>query len=64
MTAMIVALQALTGQLRSDRGQSSVEYLGIVIVAAVLVAVLITAATGWGEQIREAISRTISDLSG
>lgn len=48
------------GLVADERGQTAGEYLGIVVVIAVLVAVLTT--TGIGGAIRDAVVRTISSM--
>jgi hypothetical protein len=64
MILFLTILTAATDRLRAERGQSSVEYLGIVVVAATLVLVLIGAANGWGSSITAAIGQRISSIAG
>jgi pilus assembly protein Flp/PilA len=48
--------------LRNDRGQTSIEYLGIIAVVVAIVLVLST--TDFGSQIAHAIADKISDVVG
>ncbi|RYV52226.1 hypothetical protein [Pengzhenrongella frigida] len=45
-----------------EKGQSSAEYAGIIIVAVTLVGLLIAAATTWGGSITTLISNKIAEL--
>lgn len=47
-----------------EAGQGAVEYLGAVIVAVVIVAALIAAVAGFGDQIAGFISEGISRIGG
>ncbi|MBD0711403.1 hypothetical protein BU197_24440 [Streptomyces sp. CBMA291] len=51
-----------TALLRRDRGQTAVEYLGIIVVVVAIV-VAITG-TDIGNSIKNAISQKIADLTG
>jgi pilus assembly protein Flp/PilA len=48
--------------LRNDRGQTSIEYLGIIAVVVAIVLVLST--TDFGGQIATAIANKISEVVG
>jgi len=48
--------------LGNDRGQTSIEYLGIIAVVVAIVLVLST--TDFGSQIANAIANKISDVVG
>lgn len=48
--------------MRSDRGQTSIEYLGI--IAVVVAIVLVLATTDFGSQIASAIADKISQVVG
>lgn len=63
MTPLLWLYTVFAVRLRSDRGQSSVEYLGIVVVAATLIGLLITASTDWGNSITQAISAKIKEIA-
>lgn len=59
MTDKLIRLQTIaTSRLRGDRGQGSLEYIGILLVIAVVVAALVTAVTDLdlAGQIGEALS--------
>jgi len=50
-------------QLReNERGQTSIEYLGIIIAVGLLLAVIIGAASGFGTTITTRIGKVITDL--
>ncbi|WP_223831083.1 Flp family type IVb pilin [Streptomyces venezuelae] len=55
-------LTLTTRLLRGDRGQTAVEYLGIIVVVVAIV-VAITG-TDIGQSIKTAISQKIADLTG
>jgi pilus assembly protein Flp/PilA len=57
-------LLALLSRLRSERGQSSVEYLGMVAVVVAVVGVIIAAAPGIGQSIVDAIGDQIDKILG
>lgn len=58
------ATERLSARLttRSDRGQTSFEYLGIAVVIAVIIGVLAT--TSIGDAIQKAILKAIRKISG
>ncbi|MFF8603661.1 Flp family type IVb pilin [Streptomyces sp. NPDC015232] len=47
---------------RRDRGQTAVEYLGIIVVVVAIVVAI--SGTSIGQSIRDAISRKIASLTG
>lgn len=49
-------------RLSREDGQGGVEYLGVVIAAALLVLVIVGAASGFGEQITSAIGEKIDSI--
>ncbi len=49
---------------RGERGQTSLEYLGAILVVAALALLITQAALGWGRQIVCTVSREIATLSG
>ncbi|MFE3072664.1 Flp family type IVb pilin [Streptomyces sp. NPDC059247] len=51
-----------TALLRRDRGQTAVEYLGIIVVVVAIV-IAITG-TDIGKSIKDAISQKIADVTG
>jgi uncharacterized membrane protein len=53
---------ALLARLRSPAGQASVEYVGIVVVAAALIAAII--GSGIADDIRRALENAIQDIVG
>ncbi|APE26420.1 membrane protein [Streptomyces venezuelae] len=55
-------LTLTTRLLRGDRGQTAVEYLGIIVVVVAIV-VAITG-TDIGQSIKDAIATKISELTG
>lgn len=46
-----------------EAGQGALEYLGAVVVAVTIVALLITAANGWGGQLVGVMGTAISKIS-
>jgi Flp pilus assembly pilin Flp len=57
-----MTLLALIARIRDERGQSSVEYLGMVAVVVAVVGVIIAAAPGIGHTIVDAISDQIDKI--
>ncbi|MFF5974146.1 Flp family type IVb pilin [Streptomyces sp. NPDC012769] len=55
-------LEARAARARGDRGQTAVEYLGIIVVVVAIV-VAITG-TDIGQSIKDAITRKIASLTG
>ena len=49
------------GRGRAERGQGSLEYGGIVLLAAILVGAVVYA-TGWGHPIRESVESSICEI--
>nr|WP_209499186.1 Flp family type IVb pilin [Streptomyces sp. PvR006] len=63
LKALTRAKVGVTGRLlRGDRGQTAVEYLGIIVVVVAIV-VAITG-TDIGQSIKDAIATKISELTG
>ncbi len=50
--------------MRSQRGQTSIEYLGVIVVVALLLGVLLKAAPGIGASVSGAIGAVIADADG
>lgn len=61
-TDRLTARLATRTATRSDRGQTSFEYLGIAVVIAVIIGVL-AGTTDIGDKIKSAITRTINRIS-
>ncbi|MFJ7956637.1 Flp family type IVb pilin [Streptomyces sp. NPDC096319] len=62
LKALTRAKLTVTGRLlRGDRGQTAVEYLGIIVVVVAIV-IAITG-TDIGNSIKDAITRKIADLT-
>lgn len=61
MTEFITYINA---RLRSEKGQGGVEYLGVVIAAALLVLVIVGAANGFGQSIVDGITDKIQEIIG
>lgn len=64
-----LALQVLASMYvdrirKSEAGQASAEYAGIIFVAVILVMVLIGAASGWGDTLVTKISDKLDSISG
>jgi Flp pilus assembly pilin Flp len=49
---------------RRESGQGSLEYLGVIIVAVLIVAVLLGAANGWGGDLEKAFSSSVKKVTG
>jgi Flp pilus assembly pilin Flp len=49
---------------RRESGQGSLEYLGVIIVAVLIVAVLLGAANGWGGDLQTAFGKAVSKVTG
>ncbi|MGD8148808.1 hypothetical protein [Ornithinimicrobium sp. Y1694] len=47
---------------RREAGQGSLEYIGVVIVAVLLVMGIVAAASGWGGEITDAMGRGVSKI--
>ncbi|MEU0403899.1 Flp family type IVb pilin [Streptomyces sp. NPDC006197] len=63
LKALTKAKVGVTGRLlRGDRGQTAVEYLGIIVVVVAIV-VAITG-TDLGQSIKNAIAQKITELTG
>ena len=58
----VTATTRVRGSVASDKGQGTLEYVGIVVVAALLVAAVV-AAIGNGDTIRTAIQTKISEIT-
>lgn len=64
LLAAQVALVCMVDRIRnSERGQSSAEYAGIIVVVVALVLFLFGQANGWGGKISEAIGTQIDKLN-
>jgi Flp pilus assembly pilin Flp len=59
-----VAAYGLRERLKREDGGISLEYGGVFIAAGLIVVVLVGAASGWGESIRDAIQTAIDDVLG
>jgi len=59
-----VFAQSLSDRLSEEEGQGSVEYVGVVIAAALIVLVIIGAASGLGGQLLSGLSRRIGEIAG
>lgn len=58
-----VALACAIDRIRnSEHGQGSAEYAGVIVVAVILVGVLATGATQWGQDLISGISSQISKI--
>lgn len=63
--AQAVALAFVTRTpLRSERGQASAEYLGIIVIIAVLVLAVAAVAGTWATPISEGIIAKIEEIAG
>ncbi|MFC7217244.1 hypothetical protein ACFQLX_03515 [Streptomyces polyrhachis] len=64
MKAVVAWQLALTAaaERRSDKGQTAVEYLGIIAVVAAIIAVIV--GTDIGETIFEAIQKKVDEVAG
>lgn len=47
---------------RDERGQGAIEYMGVIIVVAVILVIVIGAASGWGGDIIGAIGERIQEV--
>lgn len=59
-----VLARSLADQLADDEGQGSVEYVGVVIAAAIIVLAILAAASGLGSQIVGGLTRRIGEVAG
>lgn len=48
---------------RDERGQGAIEYMGVIVVVAIILVLVIGAATGWGGDIVSAIGERISEIA-
>ena len=63
LAAQIVAIAFMTGA-KSQRGQASAEYIGIILVIAALIVGLVAAASAWGPAISTKVVTTINSIGG
>ena len=56
------AVTDLVERTRDEKGQTSIEYLGIVIVVGLILAAILKAAPGFGDSITSRIGKVITDL--
>jgi pilus assembly protein Flp/PilA len=61
MTSLSAA-SALAGRLRERRGQTSIEYIGIIVVVAVLIAAI--AGSGVADDLTRALEDSVRDVVG
>lgn len=65
MAARLHAAVAATGwRLRDQRGQGTVEYVGMVVMVTLLVAAVAVAAKGWAPDIGNALKKALSGAIG
>ncbi len=64
MLRTFVSLQATFHRLREERGQTSIEYLGILVVVVAVLGVIIAAAPGFGQKITQGINNLIGKVLG
>jgi len=64
MTAFNATLATLSERLRREEGQGSIEYLGVVIAAALIVLAIIGVATGIGDDIAGGIGDKVTEILG
>jgi len=69
LAAMLhAAAIAVADRLRDQRGQGTVEYVGVVVVVTLLVAAIAGASAGWGDavggKIEDGIKKSITKLTG
>ena len=57
-----IALQTLETRLREERGQTSIEYLGVAVVIVALIAAVAAGAPETGKNIVNGINKQISDI--
>lgn len=55
-------MQHIAARLKCERGQGGVEYLGVVIAAALLVLVIVGAADGFGGKIVDGIEEQVEKI--
>jgi Flp pilus assembly pilin Flp len=64
MLHAFVSLQQTMYRLREERGQTSIEYLGILVVVVAVLGVIIAAAPGFGNKITSGINKLIDQVLG
>jgi Flp pilus assembly pilin Flp len=64
MLRTFISLQQTVIRLREERGQTSIEYLGILVVVVGVLTVIIAAAPGFGEKITSGINDLIDKVLG
>ncbi len=62
MLRITVALQMLETRVREERGQTSIEYLGVAVVIVTLIAAVVAGADGIGKNIVSGINKQIQDI--
>ena len=64
MLRTFVSLQTTFQRLREERGQTSIEYLGILVVVVAVLGVIIGAAPSFGDKIVQGINNLIGKVLG
>ena len=64
MLRTFISVQQAVERLREERGQTSIEYLGILVVVVGILGVIIGAAPQFGEKITSGIDKLISQVLG
>lgn len=55
-------IETMGERAREERGQTAAEYLGVLVVVSVIIAVV--SKTGVGDQIEKAISKVVTNIAG
>ncbi len=58
------AVHDLVERTRDEKGQTSIEYLGIVVVVGLILTAILAAAPGWGTTIVGKINAVLSKIGG
>ena len=58
------AVTDLVERSRDEEGQTSIEYLGIVVVVGIILAAILAAAPGFASSITSEISEQIKNITG
>jgi Flp pilus assembly pilin Flp len=57
------AIETVVERFRDEEGQTSIEYVGIIAVVALLLAGLLAGATGWGQNLATKVGSVVTKVT-